>query len=72
MLYRVTMDLPFDEQSDAQTLVDLALKLAKKAININEGKDNEERGFVDYRECNHDDLTRTIPDVIIARFDVGS
>jgi len=70
---RLTLDLSFKEEDLA--LIDqaktLLLPLFKKAVNINEGLPNEERGFIELRECNHDDLTRTIPDVILARYEVG-
>jgi len=70
MIYRITLDLPFNKKADAQPLVDLALKLVEKAVVINEGKDNEERGFVAFRECNHDEPSRTNPDVILGRWEV--
>ncbi len=71
MKYRVNLDLAFDKEELAIELVKIAKKLIPYASNINEGKENEEIGFVDYRESNHDDLTRTIPDKVILHIDVG-
>ncbi len=71
MKYRVHIDMSFDEESPAIELVKIAKKLIPYASNINEGKDNQEIGFIDYRESNHDDPTRTIPDKVIEHLDVG-
>jgi len=73
MVYRVYMDLSFDITTEAQVekLRDAILPFANNAVNINEGQDNEEIGFIEVRECNHDDLTRTIPDNILIRWEVG-
>jgi len=71
MKYRVSLDLAFDEEKHALNLKKEAENLLPEASNINEGKDNQEIGFIDYRECNHDDPTRTIPDKVIEHIDVG-
>jgi len=55
MKYRVRLDLSFDKESDAQALMGYAKGLSGKAVNINEGKDNEERGYCDIHRCGHDE-----------------
>ena len=73
MNYRITADLSFPK--DKKDLADKAMSylcsLCKEAVIINAGLDNVEGGYAEERECNHDDLTRTIPDVILARWEVG-
>jgi len=49
MKYRVRLDLSFDNETDAQVLIDYAKGLANKAISINEGRDNEEISFCDMK-----------------------
>ncbi len=71
MKYRVSLVLDFVNESDARVMVDTAKKLIPYASNTNEGKENQEIGFIDYRESNHDDPTRTIPDKVIEHLDVG-
>jgi len=73
MLYTVDIKLPFRDV-DKATMVALRDALApffKKAVTINKGLDNQERGFIEVRECYHDDPTRTTPDKILARWETG-
>ncbi len=55
MKFRVRLDLSFDSESDAQTLMDYAKQVCTKAVSINEGGDNEEISFCDMEICRHDD-----------------
>ncbi len=55
MKYRVRIDLSFDAEADAQTLMDYAKQLSNKAVSINEGRDNEEISFSDLEICRHDE-----------------
>ena len=55
MKYRVRVDLSFDNESDAQALMDYAKQLTNKAVSINEGRDNEEISFCDREICRHDE-----------------
>ena len=55
MKYRVRLDLSFDNESDAQLLMNYAKGKAGKAVSINEGSDNEEISFCDYELCRHDE-----------------
>lgn len=71
MKYRVTLMLDFDKKADAETLAKVAFDMVSKASNTNEGLENQEIGFVDFRECNHDDLTRTKLDKLIGRVEVS-
>jgi len=56
MKYRVRLDLPFDSELDAESLVDFAKKLIGKAVSINEGDDSEEIAYCDYHKCYHDEI----------------
>ena len=55
MKYRVRLDLSFDNQADAQALMNYAKQLSSKAVSINEGGDNEEISFCDMEICRHDE-----------------
>ena len=55
MKYRVRLDLSFNAETDAQTLMDYAKGLTGKAVSINEGMDNEEISFCDMEMCRHDE-----------------
>jgi hypothetical protein len=55
MKYRVRLDMSFDVETDAQSLVDYARGFAGRAVNINEGEDNEEISFYDMEMCRHDE-----------------
>ena len=55
MKYRVRVDLSFDSETDAQSLMDYAGTLTSKAVSINEGSDNEEISFCDLELCGHDE-----------------
>ena len=55
MKYRVRLDLSFESEADAQSLMDYAKQLTGKADSINEGEDNEEISFCDMEMCRHDE-----------------
>ena len=55
MKYRVRIDESFEKEEDAQALMDFARQLLSKAVNINEGKSNEEKTFCDVHLCGHDE-----------------
>ncbi len=55
MKYRVRLDLSFDNEVDAQTLMDYAKRVSKKAVSIGEGEVNEEIAFCDLEICRHDE-----------------
>ena len=55
MKYRVRLDLSFNDETDAQALMNYAKELSNKAISINEGRDNEEISFCDMEICRHDE-----------------
>ena len=55
MKYRVRMDLSFDSEADAQSLMTYATDLSDKASSINEGEPNEEIAFCDLEICRHDE-----------------
>ena len=54
MKYRVRIDLSFDNEADAQSLMAHAKNLSGKAVSINEGEANEEIAFCDLEICQHD------------------
>lgn len=55
MKFRVRLDLSFESQADAQSLMAYAKTVSDKAASINEGKDNEEIAFIDLEICRHDE-----------------
>ena len=55
MKYRVRIDLSFDEESDAEALMETVKNAAIKAVSINEGSDNEEISFCELELCRHDE-----------------
>ena len=55
MKYRVRIDLSFESEADARSLMTYAKNLSSKAISINEGGVNEEIAFCDFEICRHDD-----------------
>ncbi|MFC2071960.1 hypothetical protein ACFLUU_04495 [Chloroflexota bacterium] len=55
MKYRLRVDLSFDNQTDAQSLMTYAKNLSGKAVSINEGEPNEEIAFCDLELCRHDE-----------------
>ena len=55
MKYRVRLDLAFESEADAQSLIAYAKNLSQKAVSINEGEVNEEISFCDLEICRHDE-----------------
>lgn len=55
MKYRVRVDLSFDSEADARSLMDYAKALTGKAVSTNEGEVNEEISFCDLELCRHDE-----------------
>ena len=55
MKYRVRLNLSFDNEVDAQALMNYAKRASKKAVSIREGEVNEEIAFVDLELCRHDE-----------------
>jgi len=55
MKYRVRLDLFFESEADARSLMDYAKNLSSKAVSINEGEVNEEISFCDLEICRHDE-----------------
>ena len=55
MKYRVRVDLSFDDEADARSLMDYARGLSSKAVSINEGRDSEEISFFDMEICRHEE-----------------
>ena len=55
MKYRVRLDLSFDSEADARSLMGYAKTLTGKAVSINQGETNEEIAFCDLEHCGHDE-----------------
>ena len=55
MKYRVRVDLSFDSEADARSVMNYAKTLTGKAVSINEGELNEEISFCDQELCGHDE-----------------
>ena len=55
MKYRVRVDMSFESEADARSLMDYPKTLTGKAVSINEGSVNEEIAFCDLELCRHDE-----------------
>jgi len=55
MKYRVRLDLSFENEADAQSLMSYAKSVSGKAVSINEGAVNQEIAFCDFEICRHDE-----------------
>ena len=55
MKYRVRLDLSFDNEADAQALMNYSKRASKKAVSIREGEVDEEIAFADLELCRHDE-----------------
>lgn len=55
MLHRVQIDLAFPSKPDGSSLIAAAKAILNKAITINPGQLNQERGFIIFQECHHDE-----------------
>ena len=55
MKYRVRLDLSFESEADAQSLMAYAKNISEKAVSINEGEANQEIAFSDLEICRHDE-----------------
>ena len=73
MIYTMDLKLAFKKADKKQfeALRDAITPFFEKAVNINEGLENEEVSFIEVRECHHDDPSRTVQDKILARDEVG-
>jgi hypothetical protein len=72
MLIRVRTDLAFEIANQAQAIAlrDAIVPFYTHAVVINEGEDNEERGYISAENCGHDE-DPPVPCVEIARWEVG-
>ena len=55
MKYRVRIDLPFESEADAQSMMAYAKNLSDRAVSLHEGEPNEEIAFCDLEICRHDE-----------------
>ena len=55
MKNRVRIDLSFDSEEDARSLMAYARSQAGRAVSINEGEANEEIAFCEHELCGHDE-----------------
>lgn len=69
MIYRIRVDLAFEEEDPALDVYDKALDHIDKAVIINPGQLNEERGYIEVQRCYHNQ-TPNIPCERLAREDV--
>lgn len=69
---KLSLILHFNEvdQSKMEQARDLLLPLFQRAVVINEGQDNEERGFIQVEKCYHDEVP-VKPCEVVARWEVG-
>ena len=55
MKYRIRIDLSFESEADARSLMAYAKNLSGRAVSINESRVNEEIAFCDLELCRHDE-----------------
>lgn len=55
MKSRVRLDLFFDDEADARSLMDFARGLLGKVVSVNEGEADEEIAFCELELCGHDE-----------------
>lgn len=55
MLYRITIDLAFEEEDPTDDILDKTLDHLAKAVTINPDLPSEERGFIKLVKCYHDE-----------------
>ena len=55
MKYRVSLDLSFENETDARALMNYAKRASKKALSVREGEANEEIAFCNLEICRHDE-----------------
>jgi hypothetical protein len=72
MLIRVRLDLSFNlaDQAQVDALRESLVPFAAKAVNVKQGTDNEERGFISIEHCGHDQ-TPPAACKVIAMWEVG-
>ena len=54
MKNRVRIDVSFDEETDALSLMTAIKSLTGKAVSVNEGSVDEEISFIEHELCGHD------------------
>jgi len=67
MKYRVRLDMNFDIEADAQTLMSYGKALAGKAVSVNEGREDAELSFCALELCRHDE---GLPCTLLERVEV--
>lgn len=55
MIYRIRIDLAYPEDVNPRSIQAHAQTLFNQAITINPGADNEERGYIQFEHCYHDE-----------------
>ncbi len=55
MKYRVRVDLFFESETDAQTLMASAKDSASRAVSLDEGTPNQQIAFCELEICRHDE-----------------
>ncbi len=70
MLKRFRADIAYDDSDPLNDLVEEARRRIGAAIVINEGQDNEERGYFEVEDCGHNETPPT-PCVVIERWEAG-
>ena len=68
--WRIKMDitLPLEAQNHTDQIKDALLPFLQYGVVINEGQDNEERGYIEVERCGH---RLKLPCDKIARWEVG-
>jgi hypothetical protein len=69
MKYRVRIDLSFENEAEARTLMDCARGLEIKAVSINLGSDSAEISYFELEQCRHDE---GLPCTLLERVEIGT
>ncbi len=70
MIKRFRADIAYDDADPLNDLVEEARRRIGTAVVINEGQDNEERGYFEVEDCGHNDVPPT-PCVVTERWEAG-
>ena len=70
MIKRFRADIAYDDADPLNDLVEEARRRIGAAVVINEGQDNEERGYFEVQDCRHDEVPPA-PCVVTERWEAG-
>ncbi len=69
MKYRVRLDMSFETETNAQTLMNSGKALIGQAVNVNEGREDAILSFCALELCRHDE---GLPCTLVERVEAGN